>query len=93
MKLDSPKLFQFSGTTFLINAGNHISSSSMLTLNGVANKLILVPNTPHFGLIFESIEVRVKIMRLLNKKLEQEDKVIFICLSKCLQTLNLNKYK
>ncbi|WP_332910278.1 alpha/beta hydrolase [Algoriphagus boritolerans] len=44
--------------------------SSWLTLKGVPNELIIVPNAPHFGQIFDSNEVRIKVMEFLKKELK-----------------------
>lgn len=43
--------------------------SSWLTIKGVKNKLIIVPDAPHFGEMFDSEEVRNKVMTFLKKQL------------------------
>lgn len=44
--------------------------SSWLTINGVPNELIIVKDAPHFGVMFDSDEVRKKVMDFLNKELQ-----------------------
>jgi acetyl esterase/lipase len=44
--------------------------SSWLTVNGVPNELIIVKDAPHFGVMFDSDEVRKKVMDFLKKELQ-----------------------
>jgi dipeptidyl aminopeptidase/acylaminoacyl peptidase len=44
--------------------------SSWLKVNGVSNELIIVKDAPHFGVMFDSDEVRKKVMDFLRKELE-----------------------
>ena len=40
--------------------------SSWLTLSGVQNELILVPNAPHFGVMFDVPEIRLRLFHFLD---------------------------
>jgi acetyl esterase/lipase len=44
--------------------------SSWLTVKGVPNELIIVKDAPHFGVMFDSDEVRKKVMDFLKKELQ-----------------------
>jgi dipeptidyl aminopeptidase/acylaminoacyl peptidase len=44
--------------------------SSWLTLTGVKNELIVVPNAPHYGEMFDGIEIRKSLFRFLNSYLK-----------------------
>ena len=43
--------------------------SSWLTVAGVLNKLVIVKNAPHFGGMFDSDEVREKVLNFQSKQL------------------------
>jgi dipeptidyl aminopeptidase/acylaminoacyl peptidase len=44
--------------------------SSWLRVNGVQNELIMVKGAPHFGEMFDSDEVRNKVIEFLRKQLK-----------------------
>jgi len=44
--------------------------SSWLTVVGVQNELVIVKDAPHFGEMFDSDEVRIKVMNFLRKRLK-----------------------
>jgi len=44
--------------------------SSWLNVSGVKNELIIVKDAPHFGVMFDSDEVRNKVMNFLRNYLE-----------------------
>src|SRR6476620_9953150 len=43
--------------------------SSWLTLTGVPNELIIVPNAPHYGTMFDADFIRLRLFHFLNKYL------------------------
>lgn len=43
---------------------------SWLKVKGVPSELIIVPNAPHFGAMFDVDEIRVKVMEFLKKELK-----------------------
>lgn len=45
--------------------------SSWLSVKGVRNEMLVVPGAPHFGVMFDSDEVRVKVLDFLKKGIEQ----------------------
>ncbi|MGC1205143.1 MAG: prolyl oligopeptidase family serine peptidase, partial [Flavobacteriaceae bacterium] len=44
--------------------------SSWLTVKGVENELIIVPDAPHFGEMFDVENIRTKVMAFLEKHLK-----------------------
>lgn len=53
-----------------VNPEQSISLSSKLKQAGVKNDLIVVPNAPHYGVMFDAVDIREKIFAYLNEYLE-----------------------
>lgn len=68
-KNDPPFLIIHGGKDESVDPRQSQLLSSWLTIKGVPNELIIVPNAPHFGAIFDSDEVRVKVMEFLKNEL------------------------
>jgi acetyl esterase/lipase len=53
-----------------VNPEQSISLSSKLKQAGVKNDLIVVPNAPHYGVMFDAADIREKIFAYLNEYLK-----------------------
>jgi dipeptidyl aminopeptidase/acylaminoacyl peptidase len=53
-----------------VNPGQSISLSLHLKLAGVKNELIIVPNAPHYGVMFDAEDVRNKVFAWLDEYLK-----------------------
>ncbi|WP_439696469.1 alpha/beta hydrolase fold domain-containing protein [Mucilaginibacter sp. AW1-7] len=53
-----------------VNPGQSISLSLHLKLAGVKNELIIVPNAPHYGVMFDAGDVRNKVFAWLDEYLK-----------------------
>jgi dipeptidyl aminopeptidase/acylaminoacyl peptidase len=53
-----------------VNPDQSISLSEKLKAAGVKNELIIVPNAPHYGVMFDAENIRQKIFEHLNEYLK-----------------------
>ena len=68
-KNDPPFLIIHGEKDELVSNRQSLLLSSWLTVEGVPNELIIVKGAPHFGEMFDTDEVRQKVMNFLKKQL------------------------
>ncbi len=68
-KNDPPFLIIHGEMDELVSPNHSKLLSGWLTVAGVKNKLIIVPNAPHFGSMFDEVEIREKVLEFLGKEL------------------------
>ena len=68
-KADPPFLIIHGEKDQLVSTKHSELLSSWLRVSGVENELIIVKDAPHFGEMFDSEEVRTKVMNFLRKQL------------------------
>jgi acetyl esterase/lipase len=68
-KNDPPFLIIHGEKDDLVSTKQSILLSSWLTLAAVPNELIIVKDAPHFGVMFDTDEIRTKVMNFLKKQL------------------------
>jgi acetyl esterase/lipase len=69
-KNDPPFLIIHGEKDDLVSPNQSRLLSSWLTVNGVQNELIIVKDAPHFGVMFDSDEVRNKVINFLRMQLK-----------------------
>ena len=67
-KNDPPFLIIHGEKDDLVSTKQSQLLAAWLTLSGVANELIIVKDAPHFGMMFDSDEIRIKVMGFLKKQ-------------------------
>jgi len=68
-KNDPPFLIIHGEKDELVSTKQSQLLSAWLNVVGVQNELIIVKDAPHFGVMFDADEIRVKVMEFLKKKL------------------------
>lgn len=68
-KGDPPFLIIHGEKDDMVSAKHSQLLSSWLSVSGVPNELIIVKDAPHFGVMFDADEIRVKVLSFLNKHL------------------------
>ena len=68
-KNDPPFLIIHGEKDELVSPNHSRLLSGWLTVAGVKNELIIVPNAPHFGNMFDVPEIREKVMEFLGREL------------------------
>lgn len=69
-KKDPPFLIVQGEKDVSVNPDQAISLSAKLKAAGVKNDLIIVPNAPHYGVMFDAENIRQKILEYLNQYLK-----------------------
>ncbi|MHA4842821.1 alpha/beta hydrolase fold domain-containing protein [Flavitalea antarctica] len=69
-KNDPPFLIIHGEKDDLVSPKQSMLLSSWLNLSAVPNEVIIVKDAPHFGVMFDSDEIREKVMSFLNKYLK-----------------------
>lgn len=69
-KNDPPFLIIHGGNDEIVSNRQSKLLSGWLTSVGVENELIIVPNAPHYGDMFDAENIRTKVMAFLNKHLK-----------------------
>ena len=68
-KDDPPFLIIHGEKDDLVSPNQSRLLSSWLNVSGVQNELLIVKDAPHFGVMFDSVEVRNKVLSFLRKYL------------------------
>lgn len=68
-KNDPPFLIIHGEKDELVSTKHSQLLSSWLSVAGVQNELVIVKDAPHFGIMFDSDELRIKVMNFLRKHL------------------------
>ncbi len=69
-KNDPPFLIIHGEKDDLVSTKHSLLLSSWLNVAGVQNELIIVKDAPHFGAMFDSEQVRIRVMAFLRKNLK-----------------------
>lgn len=69
-KNDPPFLIIHGEKDDLVSPNQSRLLSSWLSVNGVQNELVIVKDAPHFGVMFDSDEVRIKVINFLRVQLK-----------------------
>jgi dipeptidyl aminopeptidase/acylaminoacyl peptidase len=69
-KNDPPFLIIHGGNDDIVSNKHSHLLSSWLNVVGVQNELVIVKDAPHFGVMFDTDEVRTKVINFLNKHMK-----------------------